>query len=204
MSSEILVKDYGERLVDVEAYCPLVWVKNPPQYLREGVAERLKVATENLIKERPDLTFCLNSGWRSAAKQEALFWEQFYLLERRNSAWVAERVMKEANKYVAPSSGLDVSGHLTGGALHLILAFVKTGRKVPMVSSSLTFQENAKTFQSKLSRHIREKRWLMFCVLAKVGFVNVEHEFWHWSFGDRVWAEKTGQSAIYGIIESLY
>lgn len=48
---------------------------------------------------------------------------------------------------------------------------------------------------------VRNRR-LLLEVLEEVGFVNYEEEWWHVSYGDQYWAQKTGQSeAIYASVE---
>ncbi len=44
----------------------------------------------------------------------------------------------------------------------------------------------------------RDNRRLLYYALAQVGFVNYYEEWWHWGYGDQVWAASSGQpAAIY-------
>jgi D-alanyl-D-alanine dipeptidase len=79
---------------------------------------------------------------------------------------------------------------------------LKNGRKVPMKSSKLSYQENALSNQSKLPAHIQRNRQIMFRVLREVGLSNYPKEYWHWSFGDVWWAKRNKKNiAPYGVIE---
>ena len=46
----------------------------------------------------------------------------------------------------------------------------------------------------------QNRRILYHCMLA-VGFVNYSGEWWHFSYGDRAWAGKTGNIPIYSYVE---
>ncbi len=134
------------------------------------------------------MTFIIESAWRPQYLQKKIF-QQF---EKRFT-------IKEAGKYVAPFKGRYASGHMTGGAVDLRLW--RNGRKVPMKSSKLTYQENAKSFQPKLPSYIQKNRQTMFNALRKAGLSNFSREFWHWSYGDIWWAKRNKKKiAIYGVV----
>lgn len=48
----------------------------------------------------------------------------------------------------------------------------------------------------------RENRRLLVRTMENAGFSNYPQEWWHYNYGNRGWAERTGQShAVYGYIE---
>jgi D-alanyl-D-alanine dipeptidase len=108
-------------------------------------------------------------------------------------------VIEEVEKYVAPYEGDKVSGHMTGASVDLRLW--SHGKKVPMNDRTLSYQENVLSYQPKLPPHLQKNRQIMFDALTKAGLSNFPKEYWHWSYGDTWWAERTGQKqAIYGVI----
>jgi D-alanyl-D-alanine dipeptidase len=40
--------------------------------------------------------------------------------------------------------------------------------------------------------------------MSRAGFTNYPKEYWHWSYGDVMWAELNNKNtAIYGVIENI-
>jgi D-alanyl-D-alanine dipeptidase len=189
----IKIKEYGEPLVDIKKLCPDLVIdlgsfkprKEKTAYLRKTVAEMVCKAKSHLPKS---MTFIIGDAWRSQYVQEKIL-----------QGFVKRFTIKEAEKYVAPFKGKHASGHMTGGAVDLRLW--KNNRKVPMKSSKLTYQENAKSFQPKLPAYIQKNRQIMFDTLRKAGLSNYPKEYWHWSYGDIWWAKRNKKKiAIYGVI----
>ncbi len=136
----IKVKECGEPLVDIKKLCPDLVIarrikKERRAFLRKTIVRMVCQAKSHLPR---GMTFVIESAWRSQYLQEKIF-----------QAFAKSFTIKEAEKYVAPFKGKYASGHMTGGAVDLRLW--KNGRKVPMKSSKLTYQENAKSFQPKLT-----------------------------------------------------
>ncbi|MFH1077994.1 MAG: hypothetical protein V1745_01775, partial [Patescibacteria group bacterium] len=124
----IRLKDCREPLVDVRTACPGIVVNlgrdGRTAYLRKTVAEMICRAKTYLPK---GMTFIVNDAWRPRHVQDGIragFIESF---TRMHPAWSKTRVLQEVGKYVAPSDGVFVSGHMTGGAVDLRLW--KDGRK---------------------------------------------------------------------------
>src|SRR3989339_134113 len=203
----INIKECNEPLVNINKVCPNIIInlgkrrmkKEKTAYLRKTVAEMIWRAE----KELPDgMTFIINDAWRPQYVQEEIkkwFIDRF---SKKHPSWTTDKIIKEVEKYVAPSDGKNASGHMTGGAVDLRLW--KNGRKIPMKSSKLTYQENAKSFQPKLSKYIQQNRETMFASLKKAGLSNYPKEYWHWSYGDIWWAKRNKKKiAIYGVIKNI-
>ncbi len=148
------------------------------------------------------MTFIINDAWRPQHIQEEIY--QWFMKQgsKKYPQLSQSEIKKYVEKYVAPVKGKFASGHMTGGAVDLRLW--KNGRKIPMVISELTYQENAQSFQSKLPTYIQKNREIMFNALKKAGLSNYSKEYWHWSYGDIQWAQRNKKkTAIYGVIESI-
>ncbi len=189
----IKIKDCGEPLIDIKKLCPDLVIapkikKEKRAILRKTAAEMVCQAKKHLPK---DTTFIIGSAWRPQHVQKKIFQD-----------FIKRSTIKEAEKYVAPYKGKYASGHMTGGAVDLRLW--KNNRKVPMKSSKLNYQENAKSFQPKLPPHIQKNRQIMFNALRKTGLSNYSKEYWHWSYGDIWWAKRNKKkTAIYGVVKKL-
>lgn len=91
---------------------------------------------------------------------------------------------------------------MTGAAVDLRL--MKNGRKMPMKSKKLSYQENAQSVQPKLPKYIQRNRQIMFRALKKAGLTNYSQEYWHWSYGDIQWAKRNKKKkAFYGVVKSI-
>lgn len=203
----INIKECNEPLVDIKKLCPNIKVdlggrrmkKEKTAYLRKTVAEMILRAEKELPR---GMTFIIGDGWRPQYVQEEIAKWFIKRFSKKYPSWPKDKIIKEIEKYVAPSNGKYVSGHMTGGAVDLRL--LKNGKKVPMKSSKLTYQENAKSFQPKLPQYIQKNRNVMFAALKKAGLSNYPKEYWHWSYGDIWWAKRNKKkTAIYGVIKNI-
>ena len=202
---DIKIQECHEPLIEVGKACPDLIVKLNsksakriyPAYLRKTVVEMICTAKTYLPE---GMTFIINDAWRPRATQEEIRKSFIAGFTKKYPEWSERMVSNEVDKYVAPFSGKYASGHMAGAAVDLRLA--KNGRKIPMKSSRLTYQENAQSHQPKLPRYIKKNRQIMFDALSKAGLSNFPKEYWHWSYGDVQWAKRNSkETAIYGVIE---
>lgn len=193
----IRVQDNGEPLVDVRKYCPNVVIRldgermkiEKTAYLRKSVAERLYQA-QSLLPDR--MTFVIRDAWRPAYVQCGIYFEFLEKAARRFPKVSSEKRKLEVEKYVAPWSGRNASGHMTGGAIDL-RTLQENGRLLPMRSKQLSYQENALSDQPKLSGYLKKNRRILVDVMKLAGFSNYPLEFWHWTIGDFYWAKREGR-----------
>ena len=183
---------YGEGL---EGSLPYVW-------LREGVYERLLKAAESLPE---GLRFVIWDGWRSYELQRVLFWK---MLERLKAKGHSHNTAHDlAGEFVAvPSKEAEtVSWHLTGGAVDLTLAD-KYGRLLDMGGNFDDTEEHSHTHyydnHGRGNEVAHENRMTLKRIMEGAGFSNYPSEWWHYDYGNRGWAERTGaEFAFYGYCE---
>ena len=61
------------------------------------------------------------------------------------------------------------------------------------------FENTAEFDCPDISKEAEKNRKILNNALSEVGFVNYPSEWWHYSFGDRLWAKLTGSKiAIFG------
>jgi D-alanyl-D-alanine dipeptidase len=201
----IRIRECGEPLVDLRKVCPGVVIdlgeermeKEKTAYLRKSVAEMINRACWELPK---GMTFIIRDAWRPRHVQKDIFDAFMDRFQSRDPERPVEEIREEVETFVAPYEGPNVSGHMTGGAVDLRLW--KHGKRIPMRSEDLSYEENAQSVQPKLQKYLQKNRELMFRTLEKVGLTNEPKEFWHWSYGDYWWAKRNGKSeAIYGPVD---
>ena len=180
-------------------------------YVREGVATRLEQVARRLGEWQ--LTLTVWDAWRSVAVQQAIFDEYQADLRGRHPHLSPEELETRTREFVAlPSTDpMRVSPHLTGGAIDVTLAD-GAGNLLPMGTDYDDFSPRAATrffepfpdapvAQNALSpdeQMGRNHRRLLYHVMTEAGFTNYESEWWHFDYGNRLWARQTGLAPIYG------
>lgn len=93
------------------------------------------------------------------------------------------------------------SGHQSGAAVDISLVD-DNGTEYDMGGEVRGFDNTADFDCPEISTEARRNREILREALAKVGMVNYPSEWWHYSFGDRLWARLTGSKlAIFGKLD---
>ncbi|MCT1384770.1 dipeptidase [Brachybacterium sp. p3-SID1565] len=197
---EIPVEDTGEPLIDLTDVSDLriddrkadpegAWRR-----LRRKVAERLLIA-RRALPDRFDLLFI--EGYRPAGLQSQYFSEYLSHLMAQDPGLSEHAARIEASKYISP---VEVAPHPCGAAVDLTLT--ENGIEVDMgtpVNQTPEDSAGACVMSAEnISPGTRRARQILTEAMDAAGFVNYEPEWWHWSYGDRIWAARTdAPSALY-------
>lgn len=169
-------------------------------FLRVGVYERLVKAADRLPK---GWKFVLLDCWRSPELQGELFRAISGEISKEHPELSPDEVEHRDRIFVAyPSVEPDrVSGHCTGGSVDLTLADEK-GRPIPMGSGFDETSERSYTdHYNRVEDEIRNNRRLLVDLMENEGFSNYPKEWWHFDYGNRNWAIRTGQKhCVYGFV----
>lgn len=189
----------------------------PDLFLRKTVIEKLQRINEKLNKV--GLELYAFDCYRPIEVQNYFydFWFPSYL-KSVNLSLSGERLEIEVQKYWAKGakSSAEVdenspSPHSTGGAIDLTIRR-KNGEHLFMGSifddvtevSNTDFFERKQT-KTKLTFSDKEalkNRRFLFWLMAEEDFVNNPTEWWHFSYGDQMWAKISGkESAIYSVVK---
>ena len=91
------------------------------------------------------------------------------------------------------------SGHATGGAVDVILSHC--GKEVDCGGKYLSFSSATPTWSRGLNRDQRHWRFILYKAMTDAGFVNYPLEWWHFCYGDKMYAAyKFQRRAVYGKI----
>lgn len=190
--------------------------RNPPYYhripgsidaivLREGAAKRLQSVNAQLAAA--DLELFIFDAWRPQEVQ--IYFHDTWLpaeLQRRNPALSGDALLAEVETYwAAPSQGDDApSPHSTGGAIDLTIRW-RSGDPLWMGSlfddasaiAHTAHFEGAVTDAafSFSAEEARANRRLLYWLMRDAGFASNPSEWWHFSYGDQMWAQLTGAPA---------
>ena len=158
-------------------------------WVREGVARRLEEASR-LLPEGYSLV--LLEGWRSPEEQARL------RAETRAAAMAKGLQGEELERAVSRWAATE-SGHETGGAVDVGLRF--RGREAFCGSGWKEFGEGTAS-DARVGAEAARNRAILHRAMRGAGFANYPAEWWHFAFGDRLWAAYRGERrAIYGAVE---
>ena len=188
-----------------------------PWRLRVDVVRRLLLAQTYLQLKEPKLRFAIFDAWRPISVQAFMINyvvdQQCTLrginpVDRKNEIEL-QIVIDEVARFWAPPSSNPCTPppHSTGAAIDLTLAD-NNGSPLDMggeidaignVSSPDHYANFSKEYDKSLSTKYHSRRVLLRKVMNKAGFMQHPNEWWHFSFGDQMWAwGKNLKEAIYG------
>ena len=179
--------------------------------LRATVGEKLKKV--NARSNEAGLELFLFDAWRPRAVQA--FFHDVWMpneLRRRNPGLSGEALTAEVERYwAAPSQDENAPApHATGGAVDLTLRR-KGGDPLWMGSlfDDVTALANRDRFEqlraenfSFSDQEAQANRRLLHWLMVEEGFAGHPDEWWHFSWGDQMWAALTGAPAAhYGLAD---
>ncbi|MFD9245260.1 M15 family metallopeptidase [Streptomyces sp. NPDC059556] len=197
------VRECGEQLVDVRGGGALLVDERKRlgtagafAHLREGVLGRLLTAQAQLPR---GMRLLFVEGYRPPALQRHYFDEYADELRAEHPDWAAERIRSAASRYVSPP---EIAPHSAGAAVDLTLADDE-GRELDLGTRMNASPEESAgacyTQADNIGVDARRHREILSTALSAAGLVNYPTEWWHWSYGDRYWALRTGAAAaLYG------
>ena len=194
--------------------------RNPPYWHRvEGATDRLwlrasvaeKLRAVNARAGEAGLELFLFDAWRPRAVQ-AYFHDVWMPreLQRRDPSLTGAALLQEVERYWSAPSDSDDSPapHATGAAVDLTLKW-KDGEALWMGSlfDDVTALANRDRFEhmdsdnfSFSDQEARANRRLLHWLMTQEGFAGHPDEWWHFSWGDQMWAALTGAgTAHYGL-----
>jgi D-alanyl-D-alanine dipeptidase len=181
----------------------------PKLLLRQSVAEKLKGVNARLAPM--GLELYLFDAWRPRAIQA--YFHDIWMpeeLRRRGVTLTGGALTAEIERYWAAPSADENSPapHATGGAVDLTLRW-KDGEALWMGSlfddvTALAhrdrFEQLATQGFSFSDEEARANRRLLHWLMIEEGFAGHPDEWWHFSWGDQLWAALTGAPAAhYGL-----
>jgi zinc D-Ala-D-Ala dipeptidase len=178
-------------------------------YARAGVGDLLMAVNGRLAPA--GLRLHVYDAWRPRAVQ-AYFYEVWVPdeLRKRRPHLDAQALQAEVNRYWAKPTDdpRSPAPHSTGSAIDLTLVW-DDGEPLFMgsifddasaISATDHFEKLADLDWSFSAEEARASRRLLYWVMTEAGFANHPDEWWHYSWGDQMWARLTGQpAAIYGL-----
>ena len=165
-----------------------------------------KYIYEMLLKAKKYLpegyNFIVYEAYRPLASQVSL-WNEIVAKESHKNPDMdinSEEFIILCDKFVA-NPYRQGSGHQSGAAIDVSL-IDDEGNEYDMGGKVRGFENTAEFNCGDISAEAKKNRAILNNALSKVGFINYPSEWWHYSFGDRLWAKLTGSKiAIFGKLD---
>lgn len=194
---EVLPRDVINEVVPIECNEPTITISEDGIFterkvrVRASVSSMLKAVAENPRLKILGYGLFVYDGYRSNEKQREQFNRAVKNLKEDNPNLNDSEIKNLAQKQVARPDGKG-GGHQTGGAVDITLCSLD-GIPLSMGTGYIEFNKFTKTSAHMKDEEIRERRKILLCAMREAGFVNYPNEWWHYSFGDRMWAAYLGK-----------
>ena len=180
-----------------------------PFQLRLGVVQRLLGAQQQLFEHDPSLRLIIFDAWRPIAVQAFMVDHSIVELCRERGVEVRsghafEQVVADVGRFWAAPSRDPATPppHSTGAAVDLTLSSsdgtpLAMGGEIDAIGAVSEPQHYAGREDSE-ARCWHQRRQLLAEVMGAAGFAQHPNEWWHYSFGDQLWAWRKGAAvAVY-------
>ena len=219
--SPIPIEDCGEPL---QALPPALWRMEPHPYmalgapygtlgnpfqLRLGVVQRLLDAQQQLVEHDPRMRLSIFDAWRPIAVQAFMVDHSITELCRERgvearSGHAFDQVVADVGRFWAAPSRDPATPppHSTGAAVDLTLSSsdgtpLAMGGEIDAIGAVSEPQHYVGREDSE-ARRWHQRRQLLAEVMGAAGFAQHPNEWWHYSFGDQLWAWRKGAAvAVY-------
>ena len=180
-----------------------------PFQLRQGVVQRLLKAQQRLSDHDPSLRLSIFDAWRPIAVQAFMVEHSIADLCRERgvelmSGDAFDRVVADVGRFWAAPSRDPATPppHSTGAAVDLTLSSregipLEMGGEIDAIGA-ISEPEHYAGEEEPDARCWHQRRQLLADVMDASGFAQHPNEWWHYSFGDQLWAWRKGAAvAVY-------
>jgi D-alanyl-D-alanine dipeptidase len=209
--TSLKIRECNDPLVDIRTSAGLLF--GPPPECPETEPEYCLVRREvylRLLRVQQSLPRCYRlrvyEGLRNLGVQALLFEQEKQRVRMRCPRLTEKQVHAEASILVSPVVNWDgsanVPSHSTGGAVDIEIVdasgkVIDFGMEIREWSS--VPPELCAPNPVSLTEVAARNRRILASSMEQGGFVNYQHEWWHFSYGDQYWAARHNHAhAIYG------
>lgn len=197
-SDKILIEPYWTLENDWEGERYSGYIAEHPEYdgiyVRTELASKLQVAAEAL-----DDTYRLvvRAGHRPIEVQRRILIDCANDYKEENPGASDEEAWEHARTFVNDPD-LTLPPHVCGAAVDVDVQDADTGELLDFGSKINDDNEKSFLYYSDLTQEQKNNRLMLVTLMLDAGFASCKPEWWHFSYGDQVWAW------FYGETNSLY
>lgn len=190
-----------ENVEALEGYYLALYVKNHPDFsvkVRTTVLEHLITANELLRRQGYQLS--VRIGYRPLEVQQQLFDSLLRRFAKNMPHLSPSELVSEVRNYVSDPS-ISEPPHCTGAAVDVELLTLD-GKRVDMGSPINHAGHESHVPYDQLPEPCLQARMILCNAMLESGFANLATEWWHFSYGDQIWAYFYGKKfTLYRISE---
>jgi len=159
--------------------------------IRRVIHDKVVACSEAL----PDgLCLMVFDAFRTRERQWELWRPVFARITEAHPDWSEDQVYIEAARWVSPPDGFG-SGHQAGAAVDVKLT--RPDRTELDFGGVMKGLSGVAPTNWPVAPEIRKNRDQLVAAMHATGMVNYPDEWWHFSYGDRLWAEVTGRDKAF-------
>jgi D-alanyl-D-alanine dipeptidase len=174
----------------------------PQVQLRKGVADRLALIQQSFAGK---YRFKVWDGYRPRSVQDAIYNAYHNEVAAAHPEWSEQQINQQVETFVTKASEQKrIPPHATGAAIDLTLVDAK-GQELNMGTAFDSFSPEAASMyyeEDTLDNQVRDNRRLLRGAMVDAGFRADDDEWWHFDYGNQIWASVLAQPhAFYGEIK---
>lgn len=201
-SGNILVKPYWTIEDDWEGSRYADYITDHPNYdgiyLRSEVAKRLQRAAENLDNR---YRLVIRAGHRPIEVQKRILIDCAEDYQKEHPEVSQKEALEHARTFVNDPD-ITLPPHVCAAAVDVEVVEAETGRLLDFGSKMNDDTEQSFLYYPQLTVEQKTNRQLLLKAMLSAGFASCKPEWWHFSYGDQVWAWFYGkESSLYSPID---
>lgn len=207
----VTINENNEPLVEIKKHSAIIfglnldkWKYTPSFSVRKTVTEMLERAAD--LAKQKGYKIILIEGYRTLAHQELSYTNALKEMREKNPDLSDEEIEIQVRAAIAKPTPL--ANHNCGGALDVALAtqddkILDFGSPYPHTVFSIETRRKFPMFSSYITENQKNNRRILREIMEEVGFVWYPAEWWHYCYGDRMWAVYTERTeCMYGSMDN--
>ncbi len=193
---KIIIRENNEPLVEIMENDKIKLLqehKYLSPYLRKSVRDRL-ISTSNTLPA--GYTLLIVTAYRPLWMQKELWRRRLKQMAKAHPfkmIFQYKKWRKMAAQYTSPPGG---SSHQSGGAVDLTVIDEK-GNRLDMGTTLTDYGKKVHTENDLITQEQKQNRKILYDAMTEAGFVNYPLEWWHFCYGDRMWAAYTHRTECF-------
>ena len=175
--------------------------KDYKYFVREAIVEKIGRISKLLDKE--EKTLIIRSVWRSFKHQQLIRQRKAVFLQKIHPEKSVEEIQELVSEFIAPKTK---SMHATGGAVDALIYDLKKDCVMDFGTNNgydIDLNKKCYPYHPDITPQAMKNRKLLIDMFEKEDFVCDLVEYWHFDYGNIIWAlEKGRKYAKYGIIKA--
>jgi D-alanyl-D-alanine dipeptidase len=203
-SQKIMVEPIWTVAGDMEGRLYARYIKTHPEYdtvyVRPELLQRLERAASALADH---YRLIVRAGHRPAQVQQWVLQGVMDDYKKNHPTASDEEVLAHARMYVSDPA-IKLPPHCCGAAVDIDLFDTNTNQLIDFGSPVNEDADISHLHSDKITGKPKENRQYLLKVMLEAGFSSYYAEWWHYSYGDQIWAWFYGRNTcLYGIIEKV-